>query len=338
MIGAGAGNDRVEGSKSTGGSGRLATKLLVIVGPTGIGKSALAMRLAREFDGEIIGADSRQVYRLMSIGTAKPSDAERAAVPHRLVDIIDPAERYSLALFLRDAKDAIHNAKSLHGRLPIVVGGTGQYVWSLLEGWQVSDAKPNAKLRTRLELRAKSEGVRAIYDELRRLDPEAARRVDAHNPRRVIRALEVFHSGGSDARADGKGSAERQRKIPPDYDALIVGLTMERGLLYERIDERIDAQMAAGWLAEVRRLRERGYGMEHSALSGLGYGELMRHLDGEPDLDEAVQRIKYRTHRYARQQYAWFRLRDERIRWLDAPVGEGAFKSLVGDVREWLGD
>ena len=328
----------VEGSKSTGGSGRLATKLLVIVGPTGIGKSALAMRLAREFDGEIIGADSRQVYRLMSIGTAKPSDAERAAVPHHLVDIIDPAERYSLALFLRDAKDAIHNAKSMHGRLPIVVGGTGQYVWGLLEGWQVSNAKPNAKLRTRLELRAKSEGVRAIYDELRRLDPEAARRVDAHNPRRVIRALEVFHTGGGDARADGKGGDEGQRKIPPDYDALIVGLTMERGLLYERIDERIDAQMAAGWLAEVRRLRECGYGMEHSALSGLGYGELMRHLDGELDLDEAVQRIKYRTHRYARQQYAWFRLRDERIRWLEAPVGEGAFESLAGDVREWLGD
>ena len=320
----------------------MATKLLVIVGPTGVGKSALAMRLAREFDGEIIGADSRQVYRHMSIGTAKPSDADRAEIPHYLVDSIEPDKRYSLALFLRDAKQSIHNAKSLRGRLPLVVGGTGQYVWGLLEGWQVPEVNPNAKLRETLELRAESEGVEALFEELRRVDAEAAGRVDGRNPRRVVRALEVALSCDAESHVGG-GDGERPRKIPPDYDAMVVGLTMERSALYERIDARIDAQMEAGWLDEVRGLRERGYGLEGSkrgtaALSGLGYGELMRHLDGEMALDEAVQRIKYRTHRYARQQYNWFRLGDERVRWLDAPVGEAEYARLVGDVGEWLSD
>ena len=316
----------------------MATKLLVIVGPTGVGKSALAMRLAREFDGEIIGADSRQVYRQMSIGTAKPSDADRAEVPHHLVDIIEPDERYSLALFLRDAKRIIHNAKNLRGRLPMVVGGTGQYVCGLLEGWQVPEINPNAKLREELEMRAEAEGVNVLYEELRRQDPEAAERVDRRNPRRVVRALEVALSWGADSPSSGGASEHRPRRIPPDYDALVLGLTMERSDLYDRIDARIDAQMATGWLDEVRGLRERGYGLEDAALSGLGYGELMRHLDGEMALDEAVQRIKYRTHRYARQQYNWFRLADERIRWLDAPVGNAEHARLVGDVREWLGN
>ena len=315
----------------------MATKLLVIVGPTGVGKSALAMRLAREFDGEIIGADSRQVYRHMSIGTAKPSDADRAEIPHHLVDSIEPDERYSLALFLRDANRSILNAKELPGRLQLVVGGTGQYVWGLLEGWQVPEVNPNAKLRETLELRLESEGVEALYEELRRVDAEAAERIDGRNPRRVVRALEVALSRVEDASSGGSNDDERPRKIPPDYDAMVVGLTMERSALYERIDARIDAQMAAGWLDEVRGLRELGFGLEHAALSGLGYGELMRHMDGEMELDEVVQRIKYRTHRYARQQYNWFRLGDERIRWLDAPVGDEVYEGLVRDVGEWLG-
>ena len=314
----------------------MATKLLVIVGPTGVGKSALAMRLARDFDGEIIGADSRQVYRYMSIGTAKPSDSDRSEIPHHLVDIIEPDERYSLSLFLRDAIPIIHNAKKARGRLPMVVGGTGQYVWGLLEGWQLPEVNPNAKLREALELRVEAEGVGVLYEELRRVDAAAAERVDKRNPRRVVRALEVALSGKADARS-GDGGEIRPRKIPPDFDAMVVGLTMERAALYARIDERVDAQMAAGWLDEVRGLREQRYGPEHAAMSGLGYGELMRHLDGEMGLEEAVQRIKYRTHRYARQQYNWFRLTDKRIRWLDAPVGDAEYARLVGEVREWLG-
>ena len=308
----------------------MATKLLVIVGPTGVGKSALAMRLARDFEGEIIGADSRQVYRHMSIGTAKPSDADRAEIHHHLVDIIEPDERFSLALFLRDARQSILNAKEVRGCLPLVVGGTGQYVWGLLEGWQVPEVNPNAKLREELESRVESEGVEALFEELRHVDPDAADRVDGRNPRRVVRALEVVLSRDWDS--------ERPRKITPDYDSKVIGLTMERSALYARIDARIDAQLAAGWLDEVRDLMARGYGLEHAALSGLGYGELMRHLDGEMALEEAVERIKYRTHRYARQQYNWFRLGDERIRWIEAPVGDAEYAVLEGDVGEWLGD
>ena len=208
-------------------------------------------------------------------------------------------------------------------------------MWGLLEGWQVPEVNPNAKLRETLELRLESEGVEALFEELRRVDAEAAGRVDGRNPRRVVRALEVALSRKDDAHSRGDDD-ERPRKIPPDYDALVVGLTMERSALYERIDARIDAQMAAGWLDEVRGLRELRYGLEHAALSGLGYGELMRHLDGEMTLDDAVQRIKYRTHRYARQQYNWFRLGDERVQWLDAPVEDAAYAGLVGDVGEWL--
>ena len=315
----------------------MATKLLVIVGPTGVGKSALAMRLARDFEGEIIGADSRQVYRHMSIGTAKPSHADRAQIPHHLVDIIEPDERYSLALFLRDARQSILNAKEVRGRLPLVVGGTGQYVWGLLEGWQVPEVNPNAKLREELQSRVESEGVEALFKELLHVDPDAADRVDGRNPRRVVRALEVALSRCGET-SERDGIAQKPSKIPPDYDSKVIGLTMERSALYARIDARIDAQLVAGWLDEVRDLRARGYGMEHAALSGLGYGELMRHLDGEMALEEAVERIKYRTHRYARQQYNWFRLGDERIRWIEAPVGDAEYAVLLGDVGEWLGD
>ena len=293
------------------------------------------MRLARDFEGEIICADSRQVYRHMSIGTAKPSNADRAEIPHHLVDIIDPDERYSLALFLRDARQSILNAKEVRGRLPLVVGGTGQYVWGLLEGWQVPEVNPNAKLREELESRVESEGVEALFEELRHVDPDTADRVDGRNPRRVVRALEVALSrcGETSAR---DGIAQKPRKIPPDYDSKVIGLTMERSALYARIDARTDVQMAAGWLDEVRDLRARGYGMEHGALSGLGYGELIRHLEGEIALEEAVERIKYRTHRYARQQYNWFRLGDERIRWIEAPVGDAEYAGLVGDIQAWL--
>ena len=183
----------------------MTTKLLAIVGPTGVGKSALAMRLAREFGGEIIGADSRQVYRHMSIGTAKPSDADRAEIPHHLVDIIDPDQRYSLALFLRDARKAILNVKETHGRLALVVGGTGQYVWGLLEGWQVPKVNPNTKLRESLESRVGTEGLEGLFEELRRVDPEAAGRVDGRNPRRVVRALEIALS------RDGETASEHER-------------------------------------------------------------------------------------------------------------------------------
>ena len=283
------------------------------------------MELARAFDGEIVSADSRQIYRAMDIGTAKPPPADLAAVRHHLIDIIDPDETYSLALFLRDAKDAILNIKKRRSRLPIVVGGTGQYIRALLEGWQVSDAKPNAKLRAELEARATLEGRESLYAELQRRDPHAARRIDGANTRRVIRALELL--------AAGRPAASSPRKIPPGYDALTLGIAMDRAALYKRIDERIDEQIRAGWLDEVRALAERGCCARSPALSGLGYGELLAHIRGDISLEDAVQRIKYRTHRYARQQHNWFRLTDPSICWFVAPPPLGEIKRLVAD---WL--
>lgn len=279
------------------------------------------MELARAFDSEIISADSRQIYRAMDIGTAKPPPADLAAVRHHLIDIIDPAETYSLALFLRDAKDAILNIKKRRSRLPIVVGGTGQYIRALLEGWQVSDAKPNAKLRAELEARATSEGRESLYAELRRRDHHAAQRIDGANTRRVIRALELLDAGVPGATAP--------RKIPPGYDALMLGIAMDRAALYKRIDERVDEQIRAGWLDEVRALAERGCRAQSPALSGLGYGELLAHIHGDISLEDAVQRIKYRTHRYARQQHNWFRLTDPSIRWFAAPPPLDEIKRLV---------
>ncbi len=301
------------------------TKILAVVGPTAVGKSALAMRLASAFDGEIIGADSRQVYQMMDIGTAKPTPADRAAIPHHIVDIIAPDEPYSLALFLRDAKQAIQNAKSYH-RLPIIVGGTGQYIRALLEGWQLTESNPNAKLRARLAMQAESEGHQRLHDTLKRLDPDTAERIDARNVRRVVRALEaVYTSGGR--------SGVSNRRVPPNYDALVLGLTMERKALYARIDARIDAQIQQGWLDETRRLIDAGYGAEHPSMSGLGYAELTAHLNGKLPLADAVERIKTRTHRYVRQQYNWFRLSDERIRWHDAPPN---FARIRCEVAHWL--
>lgn len=304
----------------------LKKKVLVVVGPTAIGKSSLAVTLAQALGGEIISADSRQVYRHMDIGTAKPTLEQRSIIPHHLVDIIDPDENYNLALFLRQVGHIILSIKKNEGLLPIVVGGTGQYIWGFVEGWQIPEVVPDLELRAKLERQAESDGGQALFQELSRLDPQAAARVDPQNVRRVIRALEVYHSSGGQPR-------QEIRKIPPDYDIKIIGLTMERAELYRRIDDRIDAMVKAGWIDEVKNLLDMGYSRELPALSSLGYSEIIGYLDNNISLDEAVQRIKFRTHRFARRQYAWFKLSDERIRWFDVATGLDAVES---EVRAWL--
>ena len=281
--------------------------VLAVVGPTAAGKTTLAMRLAEELDGEIVSADSRQVFRGMDIGTAKPSKEQRSAVPHHLIDLVDPDEDYSLALFLRHARSAIRDILS-RSKLPIVAGGTGQYVRGLLEGWNVPQVPPDPALRAELEQRARDEGADALYKELAALDPAAARRLDHRNPRRIIRALEVHDSSGEEG-------GLRARRKAPGFQAVVLGLTLERGALYRRIDERVDSMMAAGWVSEVEGLLGRGYDRELPSMSGLGYREIVGHLAGDLPLDEAVQRIKYRTHGFARHQYGWFRLADKTVHW-----------------------
>ena len=299
--------------------------LLAIVGPTGIGKSALALSLAKRFGGEIVSADSRQVYRYMDVGTAKPSLEDRAAVPHHLIDLIDPDEGYSLALFLRQATRSIQDIQR-RSKLPVLVGGTGQWVWALIEGWQVPQVPPNPELRRRLEERAGSEGYAALHAELCRLNPVVAARIDARNVRRVIRALEVCHSS-----PEGKPRPP-QKRLPP-YQTKVFGLTLGRCALYRRIDCRVDTMIESGWVDEVHGLLERGYRPELPSLSSLGYREIVRYLASELSKDAAVERIKHRTHRFARHQYNWFRPADHRIYWLDA---ESEFQAAEAAAAQWI--
>ena len=297
--------------------------LLAIVGPTATGKTALTVQIASDLGGEIVSADSRQVYRYMDIGTAKPTAEQRAAVPHHLIDTIDPDEEYSLALFLRQAREAIDDIQS-RSKLPVLVGGTGQYVRGLLEGWQVPEVPPDRKRRSILEQRAREEGTNALYEELVRLDPAAARRIDPRNARRVIRALEVRQALGGDY-------ASKPKRLAPPFDPTVIGLTIDRLALYRRIDDRVDRMMEAGWLGEVETLLDRGYHGGLPSMSSLGYGELARHLTAGTPIDDAVLEIKQNTHRFARHQYGWFRTEDERITWFQAtPEGlDGASKQAV---------
>jgi tRNA dimethylallyltransferase len=284
-------------------------KLLAIVGPTAVGKTALSIELARRFGGEVISADSRQIYRHMDIGTAKATASEQAAVPHHLIDVVDPDEELTLAHYRRLATGAIADIAA-RGRLPILAGGTGLYVRALLEGWTVPEVPPQPELRRELEGWAEREGHEALHRRLARVDPDAAARIDARNVRRVIRALEVYH-------ATGQPISSLQTKSAPAYRVFTIGLTMPRPDLYRRIDERVDRMIAAGLVDEVRDLLARGYGLELPAMSGLGYRQIGQFLGGEVSLDEAIILIKRHTRRLVRQQYNWFRRGDPAIRWVD---------------------
>jgi len=284
-------------------------KLVAIVGPTGIGKSRLAIRLAGKFSGEIIGADSRQVYRFMDIGPAKPSPEERARVPHHLIDIIDPDEDFNLALYQGRAFHAIADIQR-RGRLPFLVGGTGLYVRAVLEGWQTPGVSPDRQFRYNIEKRADEGGIDGLYEELVRLDPEAARKIDRRNVRRVIRALEVYAGAGRPFSRLGS-------KEPPDFDSYVVGLTAERAALYEITDRRVDEMMERGLVQEVEKLHKMGYKDSLPSMSGIGYRQVAQYLRGEMTLEAAVRKIKTETHRFIRHQYAWFRPADEKIHWFD---------------------
>jgi len=282
------------------------TKLIAIVGPTASGKTSLAVELARRLDGEIIGADSRQVYLGMDIGTAKPTAEEQAAARHHLIDVVEPDEAFSLGRWLELANETIEDIWS-RGKQPLLVGGTGQYVWALLEGWRVPRVPPDDRLRSELGSRAPAE----LVEELRRVDAEAGAFVDPRNVRRVVRALEVY-------RATGKPFSYWRTKKTPRFESLVIGLKLARDELYRRIDERVEAMFAAGLLDEVRGLLKRGYSSELPSMSGMGYREACEHLAGEIDLETAVERTKTGTHRLARHQNSWFKAGDERIRWVEA--------------------
>lgn len=302
--------------------------VIAIVGPTGVGKTALAVRLARRFDGEIVSADSRQFYRGMDIGTAKPTPQEQADARHHLIDIVDPDTTVSLAQFQDLARAAVAVIHS-RGKLPFVVGGTGQYIWAFLEGWTVPQVPPDLDLRGRLAARAGIEGGERLYAELAAVDPRAAERIDPRNVRRVIRALEVYHLTGVPISA-------AQAKSPPPYAILILGLRLDRAALYPRLDARVDAMLAAGLEDEVRHLVSHGYGFDLPAMSALGYGEFAPVLAGEATAADAAAAIKRNTRRFVRAQGAWFRDHDARIHWLDAAADP--YPAVATLVADWLSE
>jgi tRNA dimethylallyltransferase len=284
--------------------------LVVIVGPTAVGKTRLALRLAGELDAEIVSADSRQIYRGMDIGTDKPTAEERQRVPHHLVDVVDPDEEFTLARYQDMAYAAIDDVLT-RGRVPLLVGGTGLYIKAVVEGWSIPRVRPNEALRAELYQEAEDKGGEVLHARLRQVDPAAAEKIDPRNVRRVIRALEVYLE-------TGRPISELQRRRPPPYQVLQVGLTMERAALYQCIDQRVDRMIERGLVEEVRGLVEQGYGYELPAMSGLGYRQIGCYLRGEISLEEAIRLIKRDTRRFVRQQYNWFRLDDEGIHWFQA--------------------
>lgn len=287
----------------------LTAPLVVIVGPTAVGKTSIALDLAERLGGEIVSADSRLFYRGMDVGTAKPTAEERARVPHHLIDVSDPDETWSLPVFQRAAHEAILDIHRRE-RLPFLVGGTGQYVRAVTEGWQVPSQEPDHRLRSVLERWAAEIGPFELHRRLAVLDPDAASVIDARNVRRTVRALEV-------TLCTGRRFSEQRRQNASPYSLMIIGLTRPRGELYARIDERIDAMIASGFIEEVRRLLERGYRSNLPTMSAIGYREIAAYIRGEMPLEDAIVQMKQFTRRYVRQQGAWFGAGNPGIHWFE---------------------
>lgn len=312
-------------------TGQVTSPLIALVGPTGVGKTGMAVALCGSVGGEVVSADSRQIYRGMDIGTDKPSAEQRSLVPHHLVDVVDPDEEFTLAQYQEKAYQAIEDVLARR-KVPFLVGGTGLYVRAVLEGFCIPRVEPDAELRQRLMEEAAMDGGASLYARLREVDPEAADRINWRNVRRVVRALEVFETAQQPI-------STLQRRKPPPYRTLKIGLTMDRERLYWRIDERVDGMVERGLVSEVEDLLRKGYSHELPAMSGLGYRQMASYLRGELDLPDAIRKIKSETHRFVRQQYKWFRLDDETIQWFDMlsePLEriEVLLESFLGDAQQ----
>ncbi|MBI3151552.1 MAG: tRNA (adenosine(37)-N6)-dimethylallyltransferase MiaA [Chloroflexi bacterium] len=297
--------------------------LILIVGPTAVGKTELAIQLAEQLNGEIVSADSRLFYRGMDIGTAKPSPEELARVPHHLMDIVNPDETLSLAVFQQKARDAIADIHS-RGHLPFLVGGTGQYIRAVTEGWNPPEVRPNEHLRGVLEKMKEERGLIWLHDKLRVLDSEAAEKIDARNFRRTIRALEVIFTTGR------KFSEQRGQGDSP-YHLITVGLIRPRAELYQRVDERIDMMFANGFIDEVKGLLDKGYSPTLPSMSAIGYRECVRVINGELTTEQAKAEMKRITRMFVRRQANWFKESDPQIRWFDPNQ-----KNVRGEIEQFI--
>jgi len=300
--------------------------LILIVGPTAVGKTELAIQLAERLNGEIVSADSRLFYRGMDIGTAKPTRAEQARVSHHLIDIADPDEILSLAVFQQKAREAIE-AIHTRNKIPLLVGGTGQYVRAVTEGWSPPEVKPDERLRDELGRRKEERGIYWLHAKLEALDPAAAHKIDARNFRRTIRALEVILTTGR------KFSEQRGQSESP-YHLITIGLTRPRAELYERVDQRIEAMFANGFLDEVKGLLARGYSPSLPTMSAIGYRECIRVVNGELNEEQAKAEIRRATRIFVRRQANWFKESDPNIKWFNAE--EGIVREIEAYIRKSL--
>ncbi|WP_160719868.1 tRNA (adenosine(37)-N6)-dimethylallyltransferase MiaA [Bacillus sp. USDA818B3_A] len=284
-------------------------KLLVIIGPTAVGKTNLSIEMAKRYNGEIISGDSMQIYRGMNIGTAKITKQEMQGIPHHLIDIKEPEEAFSVADFQLLVRAKI-NEIAKRGKLPIIVGGTGLYIQSVIYDYQFSDVSGDEAFRLELEERVKEIGNEALHKELQEVDPESAAQIHPNNVRRVIRALEIFH-------LTGKTMQEYQKKQQPDllYDTALIGLTMDREKLYERINLRVDIMVNQGLLAEVKDLYDQGL-RDVQSIQAIGYKEIYDYLDGKVSWEDAVETLKQNSRRYAKRQFTWFRNKMD-VQWFD---------------------
>ncbi|MFC7441505.1 tRNA (adenosine(37)-N6)-dimethylallyltransferase MiaA [Laceyella putida] len=284
------------------------SKVLVLVGPTAVGKTALSIELAKRFDGEIISGDSMQVYRGMDIGTAKITPEEQSGIPHHLIDIIDPDTPFSVQEYQRLAREKIAEVHG-RGRYPMLVGGTGLYIESVIHDYDMPHVKENQELRQELSRLAAERGNEVLHARLREVDPETAEKLHPNDTRRMIRALEVYHVTGTPfSRLKGKGTSP--------YEACWIGLTMPREQLYDRINKRVDLMLEQGLVEEVKRLKEKGYHLGLTSMQAIGYKEIMSYLSGNLTLEEAVYLIKQGSRKYAKRQLSWFR-RIKEMHWFD---------------------
>lgn len=298
--------------------------LVLIVGPTAVGKTEIAIQLAERLDGEIVSADSRLFYRGMNIGTAKPTTEERARVRHHLIDIANPDEILSLAVFQQKAREAIADIHT-RNKLPFLVGGTGQYVRAVTEGWKPPEVEPDMRLREELEREKEEKGIYWLYEKLKSLDPEAAAKIDPRNYRRTIRALEVIM-------ATGRKFSEQRRQSDSPYHLVTVGLTRPREELYRRVDERIEAMFASGFVDEVRGLLAKGYSPALPTMSAIGYRECVSVVQGELSQEQAKVQIRRATRVYVRRQANWFKESDPGIHWFR--IQEGVADEIEKNIRQ----
>lgn len=300
-------------------------RLVVLVGPTAVGKTELAIQLAERLPAEIISADSRLFYTGMDIGTAKPTLEDRLRVRHHLIDVTPPDQTWNLAVFQQAAHEAILDILN-RGSLPLLVGGTGQYIHAVLDGWHTPEVEPDPALRKVLHHLAEKTGPQVLHQRLAMLDPEAAANIDYRNVRRTVRALEVIFTTGV------RFSAQRQRRTS-SYQALVIGLTRSRPELYARIDARIQAMLAAGLVDEVRELLGKGYAPDLPAFSAIGYREMIAHIKGKISLAEAVELIQRQSRVFVRRQANWFKLDDPTIHWFAAE--SVTIPEILQTIQKW---